>query len=145
MAVSLQLLDEGYFSYSRETDFATAAHFTRLFARLMIERRMPADVQLIKVDVPARATPQTPWRLTRQANYRYFYPVATRKGPLDAPAPLGYQIKVKKEDIAPDTDIYALLFDQVVSVTPLSLDQTSRVDFAALDRLIREENKPQSS
>lgn len=137
MAVSLQLLDDGFYSYSREVDFSAAAHFTRYFARLMIEQRLPADVNLIKVDVPARATPQTPWRLTRQANYRYFYPVVTRKGKLDEPGPLGYQLTVKREELGADTDLYALIFDQVVSVTPLSLDQTSRVDFESLDRLLR--------
>jgi broad specificity polyphosphatase/5'/3'-nucleotidase SurE len=36
-----------------------------------------------------------------------------------------------------DSDVYVLLALRHVSVTPLSLDLTSRVDFAELDRLLR--------
>ena len=141
MAVSLQLLDEGFYTYSETVDFSTAAFFTDYFARRMIERRLLGDVNLVKVDVPSHATPETPWRLTRQANIRYFYPVITRKGPWEEPGPLGYKLEVQKEKIGRDTDIYALLYDKVVSVTPLSLDMTARVDFDQLDRLLRPDLK----
>jgi 5'-nucleotidase len=36
-----------------------------------------------------------------------------------------------------DSDIRAVLVDRIVSVTPLSLDLTSRVAFDELDRLLR--------
>jgi broad specificity polyphosphatase/5'/3'-nucleotidase SurE len=39
---------------------------------------------------------------------------------------------------AEDTDVYALRVKRVISVSPLSLDLTSRVDFDELDRLMRE-------
>jgi 5'-nucleotidase len=137
MAVSLQLMDDSYYTYSETVDFSTAAYFTSYFAQRLLERRLLEDVKLIKVDVPSHATPETPWRLTRQANTRYFYPVITRSGPLHEPGPLGYKLVVNKEEIGADTDIYALLYDQVVSVTPLSLDMTSRVDFDQLNELLR--------
>ena len=35
-----------------------------------------------------------------------------------------------------DTDVYVLRKKRMVSVSPLSLDLTSRVDFAELDRLM---------
>jgi 5'-nucleotidase len=35
------------------------------------------------------------------------------------------------------SDVYALRIQRVVSVTPLSLDLTSRVDFDLLNRLLR--------
>jgi 5'-nucleotidase len=137
MAVSLQLLDDDFYGYSTKVDFSTAAYFTHYFAKRLIERQLLEDVKLIKVDVPSHATPETPWRLTRQANNRYFFPVVTRQGPLDEPGPLGYKLVVNKEEIGQDTDIYALLYDQVVSVTPLSLDMTSRVDFDQLNQILR--------
>jgi hypothetical protein len=40
----------------------------------------------------------------------------------------------------PDTDVYALRVKRVVSVAPLSLDLTSRVDLKVLDRHLRGEN-----
>ena len=139
MAISLQLLDDGFYTYSDKVDFSAAAYFTHYFAKRLIERRLLDDVDLIKVDVPSHATPQTPWRLTRQAKHQYFSPLVTRTGALEDPGPLGYQLSVKKEDVPPDTDIYALLYDQVVSVTPLSLDLTARASFQDLDRLFRQE------
>jgi broad specificity polyphosphatase/5'/3'-nucleotidase SurE len=36
-----------------------------------------------------------------------------------------------------DTDVYVLRKKRMVSVSPLSLDLTSRVDFAELDRLMK--------
>jgi 5'-nucleotidase len=137
MAVSLQLLDDSFYTYSESVDFATAAYFTHYFAARMIERRMPADVNLIKVDVPAHATPQTPWRITRLAQVRYFQPLVTRKGALEDPGPLSYRLAPHRDQVPPDTDIYALIVDQVVSVTPLSLDLTARVDFGQFDGLLR--------
>jgi 5'-nucleotidase len=139
MAVSLQLLDDGFYTYSETVDFSTAAHFTTYFAQRLLEKRMPRDVNLIKVDVPAMATPATPWRITRQAVLRYFHPVVTRKGALEEPGPLGYKLSVRREEVPEDTDIYALIFDKVVSVTPLSLDMTARVDFNQFDKLLRPE------
>jgi len=137
MAVSLQLLDDSFYTYSETVDFSTAAHFTHYFAQRMIDRRMPGDVNLIKVDVPAHATPQTAWRITRQAVLRYFHPVVTRAGPLEEPGPLSYRLEVHRDEVPPDTDVYTVLYDQLVSVTPLSLDLTARVDFSQFDALLR--------
>jgi 5'-nucleotidase len=138
MAVSLQLLDDSFYTYSEAVDFSTAAYFTEYFARRMLQQRMPVDVNLIKVDVPAHATPDTDWRITRQAVLRYFHPVITRKGALEEPGPLGYRLSVRREEVPEDTDIFAVIFDKVVSVTPLSLDMTARVDFQTFDGLLRE-------
>ncbi len=51
----------------------------------------PPDVDVLKVDVPADATPETPWRITRQAKQAYYkiLPPAQRltPGPLVAGLP----------------------------------------------------------
>ncbi|HZU86394.1 MAG TPA: 5'/3'-nucleotidase SurE, partial [Anaerolineaceae bacterium] len=133
LAMSLQLVNHDFYGYSREVDFSTAAYFTRYFAKMLLENRMPQDVGVLKVEVPATATPKTAWRLTRQAVYRYFESRPTRTGSLEDSAPIGYNLVLDWDKIAPDTDLYALLHDQVVAVTPLSLDLTSRVDFKAFE------------
>ena len=38
-----------------------------------------------------------------------------------------------------DSDVYAVRVKRVVSVTPLSLDLTARVDFKELENLLRKE------
>ena len=139
IAASLQIANVNveYRRYSREIDFSTAAYFTQLFARLMLEKRFPPEAQFIKVDVPYIATPQTPWRLTRLARYRYFQPAVQRKGDWSSDASIEGIVDVKPGDVPADTDVYALAVDHVVSVTPLDLDMTARVDFAELDKKLR--------
>ncbi|HEX9017740.1 MAG TPA: 5'/3'-nucleotidase SurE, partial [Anaerolineaceae bacterium] len=43
IAVSLQLMNTDYYSYSN-LDFSAAAHFTHLFAKMLLEKPFPADV-----------------------------------------------------------------------------------------------------
>lgn len=136
LAVSIQLDNEDYLGYSDKVDFSTAAIFTRRFAKILLEKKMPEDVMALNVNVPSDATPQTAWRVTRLARHPYF--VAYFKEPkepgkhwtVDAhPAP-------HADDLAdPTTDAGTFRTDGMVSVTPLSLDLTSRVDLNNLQDL----------
>jgi 5'-nucleotidase len=136
LAISLQTATNLHLSYSTEVDFSSAAHFTVLFGRLLIEKRFPADVDLLKVDVPARATAQTPWQLTRIARQRYYEPLPPARDSWDQPGTVRYRENMILE---PDlnSDVYVLRTKRLVSVTPLSLDMTSRVDFDNLDQILR--------
>ncbi|GAB4536816.1 MAG: 5'/3'-nucleotidase SurE [Anaerolineales bacterium] len=133
LAASLETAQKHHLSYSREVDFSTAAHFTTLFARRLLGRRFFGDVSVIKVDVPSDATPETPWVVTRVARERYYEPVPPKRTSWDQPAVVGYR---RREGAAyePDSDAYALAVERVVSVSPLSLDLTARVDFDVLQR-----------
>ena len=137
LAVSLQLLSTDYLSYA-ELDFSPAAYFTGLFARELLTKPMPPDVDLLKLEVPHDATVETPWKVTRLAHHRYYIPYGKRKGSWDEPYYMDGAPSVTPEEVEPDSDIYALLYDRVVSVTPLSLDMTSRVDFNLLNQSLRE-------
>lgn len=132
LAVSLQLAGTDYLSYSQQ-DFTTAGYFTYLFAKMMLEKSFPPDVDLLKLEVPTGATQNTPWRMTRLARHRYYLPFAERTGKWEEPYLMEGRPQVSREEVAPDTDIYTVVFDQLVSVTPLSLDMTSRVDLQALE------------
>ncbi len=136
MAVSLQIFSNDYLKY-HDLDFSTAGHFTYLFAKMLLERPFPPDVDLLKVEVPAAATPETPWRMTRLARHRYYLPVAERQGKWDEPYVIEGRPQVHPGEVEPDTDIHAVLFDQVVAVTPLSLDFTSRVNLPELEKSLR--------
>lgn len=136
IAVSLQLLHNDYISYS-EQDFSTAAYFTHLFAKMLLEKPFPGDVDMLKIEVPAKATPETPWRMTRLARHRYYLPQVERPGKWDEPFYIEGRPYVEPHEVPRDSDIYALLFDGVVSVTPLSLDFTSRVDLQALEKSLK--------
>src|SRR5512144_1848417 len=53
LAVSLEAEPKYHLSYSKEISFLVAAEFTARIARLLLERKLPADVDLLKVDVPS--------------------------------------------------------------------------------------------
>jgi 5'-nucleotidase len=137
LAVSLETDKEYYYNHSEDLDLTAAAHFTHLFAARLIEQRMPDDVDLLKVEVPRDATPETPWRITRLSRQRYFRPLPSGRHDLAEKRRLDYEIVIDRATLEPDSDVYALRVDRVVSVTPLSLDLTSRVAFEELDELLR--------
>jgi len=137
LAASLQTPKETHTNPSDSVDFTAAIHFTRLFARRLLTASLPFDVDLLKLDVPSDATPETPWRLTRVSRHVYFVPVPPQRTSLAEPARIDYAPLAHPERTEPDSDIYALAVDRVVSVAPLSLDLTSRTDPGEMEALLR--------
>jgi len=138
LAVSLETDPKNHYSHSEEVDFSTAAYFTTYFSRLVLANRFPPDVDLLKVDVPNDATPQTPWTITRLSRSRYFEPLPPKRLSWDVPARVGYRIQQDNLQDTPDSDVQALSVRRIVSVTPLSLDMTSRIDLNEFERSLRE-------
>jgi 5'-nucleotidase len=139
LAVSLQVGDpKDWIRHSPEIDFSVAAHFTCHFAGMMLKHKLPPDIDVLKVDVPNDASVNTPWRTTHIGRHRYFFPIAKRSGPLDEKGFIGVYRKIAPEELEPRSDLYTLLYDRMVSVTPLSLDMTSRVDLQQLEEELRE-------
>ncbi len=137
IAVSLETEPRHHLSHSDEVDFNAAAYFTAYFSRLMLEKRMPADVQVLKIEVPCDATPDTPWAVTRLSHQRYFIPTPPVRSSWNAPARVGYRVMDDLDKDDPQSDVYAVRIRRWVAVTPLSLDMTSRIDLSDLDRILR--------
>lgn len=130
LAVSLETDIESHYEYGRQ-NWDAAVHFLQFFARRVLGRGLPDDVHVLKIDVPACATADTPWRFTRLSPYAYY------EARLDSPSlssKLGDARVLKrcKGQTPSDTDVWALSMDKVVSVTPLSLDLTSRAEFSSI-------------
>ncbi len=96
----------------------------------LLEKHFPPDVDLLKVDVPSNATNQTPWQVTRIARQRYYLPVPPKRKSWDQPGTVDYVEGAILDDEYKGSDVYVLRVQREVSVTPLSLDLTSRVDLA---------------
>ncbi len=137
LAISLET-DHDFHYHHGDVEWGVAQHFTRLFAEKLLSCDLPFDVDVLKVDVPEDATRETPWRVTRLSRRSYYvsYLVAPREdGQLGGK--LHYRLGVRPEEVEPGTDIHAFLVERVVSVTPLSLDMTSRVDLNALEQYLQ--------
>lgn len=134
IAISLETEPEHYLSLSDEVDFSGAAYFLWLFAKRTLAHGLPPKTDLLKIDVPAHATRETPWRWTRLSQVRYFLPVKPhRRRPTD-PGPMGYETLSNFDQVERDSDVYAVRIDRVVSVTPLNLDMTAPIDLTAIDQ-----------
>ncbi len=138
LAVSLETEDQYHRSYSREIDFSCAGYFTAMFARVLLSRQLPFDVDVLKVDVPSDATPDTPWELTRISRQGYYESLPPDRQSWREPGRFNYRQTGTLERFPEASDVYVLAVKRRVSVTPLSLDMTSRVDFDTLERLMRE-------
>jgi 5'-nucleotidase len=138
LAMSLETEKAFHHEYGREVDWSAARHYTRYFAQALLRKQLPVDVDVLKVDIPGTATPDTPWKMTRLARQAYYGISRLEDQPPDeALIRLDYDVRIRWEELQEDSDIYAFARDRVVSVTPLSLDLTSRTNLTRLGRLLR--------
>ncbi len=132
LAVSLETSKEFHYHLSDAVDFAAAAAFTRRFAQIVLAGNLPPDVDILKIDVPADAQLDTPWRMVRVSRQRYHVPRPSGRRSLSEQKGIDYGVWVDGNTLEPDSDVHALAVERVVSVSPLSIDLTARVDLSAL-------------
>jgi 5'-nucleotidase len=142
LAISLETDQAHHLSYSTEVAFSAAAVFAVFFGKLLLDLKMPPDVHLLKVDVPRGATPDTPWKITRLSRSRYYEPLPPERKAWSDSARVGYTLLGDPSRDDPGSDVYTLLVDKVVSVTPLSLDLTSRINLQDLDSFLKNGSQP---
>lgn len=136
LAVSLQTDPSFHFTYSEEIDFTAAAHFTGMFARLLLEMDGLRDFDVLKVDVPSDATTETPWEMTRVSRSRYYFQkVYLGQDVEEAKETYGSSVRGAEHD--KESDIYVLRVKNLVSVSPITLDLTAGVDRDDLARGFR--------
>jgi 5'-nucleotidase len=137
LAVSLEMPLEQQAGATQPADFSASARFTERFARILLDIEVPPDIWALKVDVPSNATAETPWRLTRLSRNRYYVPEKPVRKSFSDPSQIPYRIVFDPQAAEEGSDVYAIRVERIVSVTPLSLDFTARVDFAAWERALR--------
>ncbi len=134
LAISLETCPEHYLSLSTDVDFSAAAHFTHHFARVLLEKPLPADVDVLKIEVPMDATHQTPWKMTRLSRQRYYRSFKPLRAAWEQPVKFPYARRDEFDNEPQDTDVYTLRVEHQVAVTPLSLDFTSRTALMELQQ-----------
>ncbi|HET59676.1 MAG TPA: 5'/3'-nucleotidase SurE [Chloroflexi bacterium] len=132
LAVSRAVPEGEYLRNSESIDFSVSAHFARKFAQLMLTDPVYRSLSLLKVDVPANATPHTRCKAARLSSCRYFEPVF--KTDAHGEMVIDYRVNPTDPAIQPGDDIYTLLVEQLVAVTPLTLDMTAPIDLRMLER-----------
>ncbi|HEY9152510.1 MAG TPA: 5'/3'-nucleotidase SurE [Anaerolineales bacterium] len=138
LAVSLQADQQYHLSYSEEMDFSPAAYFTAYFAAILLQQKMADDIHLLNVNVPSDATTKTKWQITRLARQRYYDPTPPNRSSWNEPGTVSYIEAAILEGEMEDSDVYVMRKKKMVSVTPISLDMTSRVEIGKLEKQLRE-------
>lgn len=145
LAVSQVTRHDLHLSYSSDVDFSTAAYFARKFGEWLIQRTasstLPDDVDVLKIDIPLGATPETPWKVTRLSRRRVYWPTRPERVALNDIGRMGYAFNSDPAQAEPDSDVYTVLHEKNVSVTPISLDLTSRTDLYRLTQVLNGERK----
>ena len=141
LAVSQQTPKDLHLSYSDAVDFRTAAQCARRFGEWLISSSRPDDVDILKLDVPWGATDATQWKVTRLSRRRVYWPTRPERASLTDTGRLGYHFNTDPSKAEPDSDVYAVLHEGIISVTPMSLDMTSRTDLYRLNQILRGEAK----
>jgi 5'-nucleotidase len=142
LAMSLQTPKDLHLSYNSDVDFRPSAVFARRFGEWLIDNpTRPDDVDVLKIDVPWDATPDTPWRVTRLSRRRVYWPTRPERIALSDIGRIGYHYELDPSKAEPDSDVYAVMHDKVVSVTPMSLDMTSRTDLFRMQQILEGEKQ----
>ncbi|WP_297501403.1 5'/3'-nucleotidase SurE [Thermococcus sp.] len=134
IAISLEVDWKKTLGEGEGVDFSASAHFLKRIAGAILEKGLPEGVDMLNVNVPSDATRETGIAITRLARKRYCPTVEERIDPKGNPY---YWIVGKLlEEFEPGTDAYALKVERKVSVTPINIDMTARVDFEELKNVL---------
>jgi 5'-nucleotidase len=124
LAVSLEMDPAYHLQPNEAANYQASIHFTRFFAECLLNQAPGPDIDALNVNIPSDATPSTPWRAARLSRQRYFLPIPPDRA--NGKGRPGYEMIPDPRQSEPDSDIWAIMVDRVVTVTPLSLDLTSR-------------------
>jgi 5'-nucleotidase len=137
LAISLQTDYRLHFTHSKDVDFSAAAYFAAYFGEIMLTKKLPFDVDVLKVDVPSKATIKTPWQVTRVSRQRYYEPLAPKRDSWDKPGTFRYTENMAIEPEMANSDVQIVRIKGLVSVCPISLDLSSRVNRDEFEDLLR--------
>jgi 5'-nucleotidase len=132
LAISLETATAYHTSHSTDIDFTVAAAWTRWMVQRILHHGIPEGAPIVNVNIPSDATVKTAWRLTYASRQAYFRSIVA-DGRFT-----GYDVRVDRETLEPGSDIYAVLVDRVVSVTPLTYDLTARVNGKSFEQALRQ-------
>ncbi len=137
IAASIQVMDEGekFDDHSMyRYDFDVGIKLLNRIAKNVLKHGLPEGVDLLNINIPRHATMDTEIEITRLARKIFITGVEERRDPRGRPY---YWINGELiRDAEEGTDVKAVMKKGHISITPLSLDSTARVDFREIEALL---------
>jgi len=136
IAASIQAVDQGDkfdLHFSEKHSFDVAAKVVRRVAAKVLEHGLPEGVDVLNLNIPVTATEETEMVVTRLARKIFRTSVQERFDPRGRP-----YYWIDGELICCDaegTDVQTVYQDKKISITPLTLDATARIDPAEVRNL----------
>ncbi|HNX10240.1 MAG TPA: 5'/3'-nucleotidase SurE [Methanothrix sp.] len=136
IAASIQVIDQGDkfdMHHGAKHSFDVAEKVLHRVAEKVLERGLPEGVDLLNLNVPADAREDTEIVVTRLARKIFRTAVQKRFDPRGRP-----YYWIDGDLITSDekgTDVQTVYQEKKISLTPLSLDSTARIDFKEMDGL----------
>jgi 5'-nucleotidase len=144
IAVSIRVEDEGdkFADTNYKRDYSVAIGVLRGLAQCVLDGQLPEGVDVLNINIPAGASPDTEVVITRLARKMYNTRVHSRHDPRGRSY---YWIDGTVVDDADEgTDLHAVVKKNQVSVTPMTMDMTSSVDHKGLEQMLAKTFNPSS-
>jgi len=129
LAVSLEYpIEKTQLEEYTQINWEVAKYFTRLIAQKILSRGLPPEVALLNVNIPSDANTNTLMKFTIQSRQSYFVFEGNGRRDFSKPFPLRANIKIDKETLEPESDIQALWYDRLISITPITSNLTANIN-----------------
>lgn len=137
IASSLETGTEFHLTHSAEINFQEAAKITAYFANKYLAGGLDKAVHVLKIEIPADATADTPWEIAALSPIRYYIPTVRKRESWDEAARTDYVPEDNLEEFPHNSDVYTVLGKRKIAITPINLDMTARVDFKELEKSLQ--------
>ncbi|MCK5736139.1 MAG: hypothetical protein KAH21_06645 [Spirochaetaceae bacterium] len=137
LAVSMEVPQAFHYKHG-EVDWSRAIQILRRAVEKFITSDWPKDVHIIKIDIPDTADENTPWvvcRQSREPGWWGYVPDASPQSP--AGSTIGKRGPRPEKTWNDNDDMAGLLEKRIITITPLSVDMSSRVSLDEVDIILR--------
>ena len=133
LAVSFETEIENHSKYGN-LDWTAPKHFAKIFTEKVLARKLLPDVHMLKIDIPSNANINTGWELTKLSRQPYYTVTYENLNRYSKIGDAIVQVDRNNSTIEKGTDVDTVLNKRKVSITPISFDLTSRIDFDVLNK-----------
>ncbi len=136
IAASIRVMDEGdkFADTDFKRDYSVAIDVVRKLAKCVLDGALPQGVDLLNVNIPSNARPDTEIVVTKLARKMYDTRVHHRQDPRGRSY---YWIDGTVVEDAPEgTDLHTVMKKNKISITPMTMDMTASIDFVGLEKML---------
>lgn len=107
-----------------EYDWTAAKEVTRTWARKVLEKGMPAGVEMFNINIPVCPDDPHQYRITRLEDQNYYVFQRPGRRDFEKTYELRAKLQIMEEKLHTNSDIYTICIENMVSVTPLTWDMS---------------------